>query len=199
MYEHVRFVYVPSAIGRCMTKSMTGSFYLTESVLIPAATASGTASQGTLDLSAYVNVPTGQAIAIESVDFIVQRDAPYGQDAKTFLALNGAISMQLTDLNPGPDLVRADNHSLVASGALNIDVINNVTSEQADFYPDNFGPANLSEAFLVVNDTLYLTGMPSGSAVGVSNLWITARVRARVVKLSTKDWMAIAIQSTAEA
>tara|TARA_R110000823_G_scaffold22038_1_gene66166 strand:- start:1681 stop:2229 length:549 start_codon:yes stop_codon:yes gene_type:complete len=181
-----------------MTKSMTGSFYLTESVQMPAATASGIVSQGTLDLSAYVNVPTGQAIAIESVDFIVQRDAPFGQNANSFLAANGAISMQLTDLNPGTALVRADNHSLVASGALNIDLANNITSEQADFYPDNFGPANLSEAFLVVNDTLYLSGMPSGAAIGADNLFITARVRARVVKLSTKDWMAIAIQATAE-
>jgi hypothetical protein len=198
VYEHVRFVYVPSATGSSMTKSMTGSFYLTESVLIPAATASGAASQGTIDLSAYVNVPTGQAIAIESTDFIIQRDGPFGQDAKSFLAVNGAISMQLTDLNPGLNLVRADNHSLIASGALNVDVINNVTSNEADFYPDNHGPTALSEAFLVVNDTLYLTGMPSGSAIGIDNLFVTARIKARVVKLSTKDWMAIAIQATAE-
>ena len=177
---------------------MTGSFYLTESVLLPAATPSGIVSQGTIDLSSYINVPTGQAIAVESVDFIVQRDAPFGQNVGTFLALNGAISMQLTDLNPGVLLVRADNHSLIASGALNIDVNNNIGSETADFYPDNFGPANLSEAFLVVNDTLYLSGMPSGGAIGGDNLYVTARVRARVVKLGSKDWMSIAIQATAE-
>jgi hypothetical protein len=181
-----------------MTKSMTGSFYLTETVVLPAATASGTAITGTIDLSAYVNVPTGQAIAVEATDFIVQRDAPFGQDLKSMLAANGAISMQLTDQNPGTDLVRADNHSLVASGALNIDVINNVGSETADFYPDNFGPTNLSEAFLVVNDGLFFTAMPSGSAIGAGLLNVTVRVRARVVKLSTKDWMAIAIQSTAD-
>ena len=191
-------LYTPSAIGSGMTKSMTGSFYLTESVQLPAALASGTVVQGTIDLSAYVNVPTGQAIAIESVDFIVQRDAPFGQNLNNMLATNGSISMQLTDLNSGGLLVRADNHSLVASGALNIDVINNIGSETADFFPDNFGPTNLSEAFLVVNDTLFLSGMPSGSAIGADNLFVTARVRARVVKLSTKDWMAIAIQSTAD-
>ena len=180
-----------------MTKSMTGSFYLTETVTIPSATGSGTATAGTLDLSAYVNVPTGQAIAIESVDFIIQRSG-LGQDMRNFLAANGAISMQLTDQNPGTALVRADNHSLVASGALNIDVANNIGSETADFYPDNFGPTNLSEAFLVVNDGLFLTAMPSGAAVGASDLFVTVRARCRVVKLSTKDWMAIAIQSTAD-
>ena len=182
-----------------MTKSMTGSFYLTESIQLTAAQASGVATSGTMDLSAYVNVPTGQAIAIESVDFIVQRDGAFGQNFNGMLGTNGAISFQLADLNPGTALLRADSQSLVASGALNIDFVNNIGSETADFYPDNFGPANLSEAFLVVNDTLYLTGMPSGSAVGADNLFVTARVRCRVVKLSTKDWMAIAIQSTAEA
>jgi len=164
---------------------------------MPAAIASGTSTQGTVDLSAYVNVPTGQAIAIESVDFIIQRDAPYGQNLSSYLAANGAISMQLTDLNPGTTMVQADNQSLVASGALNIDLANSIGTETSDFYPDNFGPTSLSEAFLVVNDQLYLNAMPSGAALGADALWVTARIRCRVVKLSTKDWMAIAIQSTA--
>lgn len=180
-----------------MAKAQTGSFYLTESVALAAGQASGTTSQGTLDLGAYVNVPTGQAIAIESVDFIVQRDTPYGQDFESMLAGNGAISFQLSDLNPGTALVRADNQSLVASGCLNIDQTNNIGSETADFYPDNFGPAALSEAFMVVNDTLFLTAMPSGTSIGTDNLFVTCRVRCRVVKLSQIDWMAIAIQSTA--
>ncbi len=80
---------------------------------------------------------------------------------------------------------------------MNIDQTNNIGSETADFYPDNFGPAALSEAFMVVNDTLFLTAMPSGTAVGTDELFVTARVRARVVKLAQEDWMAIAIQSTA--
>jgi hypothetical protein len=180
-----------------MATAKTGSFYLTESVALTAGQASGAATQGSIDLGAYVNVATGQAIAVESVDFIVQRDTPFGQNLNAFLATNGAISMQLTDLNPGTALVRADNQSLIASGALNVDIINNIGGEVADFYPDNFGPAALSEAFMVVNDSLYLTAMPSGSAVGVDNLFVTARIRCRVVKLGTKDWMAIAIQSTA--
>ena len=180
-----------------MTKSMTGSFYLTESVSLAAAQASGVSTQGSVDLSAYVNVPTGQAIAIESVDFILQRDGPFGQDIQSYLAANGSISMQLTDLNPGTAMVRADNHSLVASGALNIDIANSIGTETSDFYPDNFGPTSLSEAFLVVNDQLYLNGMPAGAAIAANNLYVTARIRCRVVKLSTKDWMAIAIQSTA--
>jgi len=52
---------------------------------------------------------------------------------------------------------------------------------------------------MVVNDSLYLVGGNDGTAVGANVLSMTARIRCRVVKLSTKDWMAIAIQSTAEA
>ena len=180
-----------------MATAKTGSFYLTESVVMPAATASGISTQGVIDLGAYVNVPTGQAVAIESVDFILQRADPFGQNYDSMLASNGSISFQLTDLNPGTALLRADDHSLVASGAINIDVANNIASEVADFYPDNFGPAALSEAFMVVNDSLYLNSMPSAAAIGAGDVVCTVRIRCRVVKLSTKDWMAIAIQSTA--
>ena len=180
-----------------MATAMTGSFYLTETVTLPAATASGVATQSTVDLSAYVNVPTGQAVAVTSVDFIYQRSSPFGQDANSFVAGSGAISVQLTDLNQGVNLVRADNQSLIASGNLNIDQPNNIATQDVDLYPDNFG--KLSDAFMVVNDTLFLTAMPSGTAIGGNQVEVTARIRCEVVKLSTKDWMAIAIQSTAEA
>jgi hypothetical protein len=180
-----------------MTKSMTGSFYLTETTQLPAGSTSGTRVTSTVDLSSYVNVPTGQAIAIESVDFIVQSGIDFAAAGNTMVLGDGAISFQLVDLNPGTAFVRADNHSLVASGALNVDFTNNVLSHNTDLYPDNFGPSSLSEAFLVVNDTLYLTAGVDSTTTSASVQFITARIRCRVVKLSTKDWMAIAIQSTA--
>ncbi len=181
-----------------MATAKTGSFYLTETITLPAATVNGGRVQGTIDLGAYVNVATGQAIAIESVDFVTQRDSDFGGAVGLFLGGNsGSVTYQLTDLNPGTAFVRADNQSLIASGALNIDGPNNIASEGVDLYPDNFGPAALSEAFMVVNDTLYLVSGPDGFAVGTAPLFVTARIRCRVVKLGTKDWMAIAIQSTA--
>ena len=182
-----------------MAKAKTGSFYLTESVNLPAASASGDRVQGTIDLGAYVNVATGQAIAVESVDFIVQHDGiGRSQEFATMLQSNGCVSFQLSDLNPGTQLLRADDQSLIASGALNIDVANNIGSEVADFYPDNFGPSNLSEAFMVVNDSLYLVAGNNGALVSASTgLYITARIKCRIVKLQQKDWVAIAIQSTA--
>jgi hypothetical protein len=180
-----------------MATSKTGSFYLTETVTLPGASVPGTRVQGTIDLGAYVNVPTGQAIAVESVDFVYQAGATFQQTANSFLATNGGIGVQLTDLNPGTVFLRADDHSLIASGSVTIDTVNNVASHVLDLYPDNFGPANLSEAFMVVNDSLHLVAGNDVSAVSGPDVSVTARIRCRVVKLSTKDWMAIAIQSTA--
>jgi len=182
-----------------MATAKTGSFYLTETVQLPAGNPNGAAGRqtGTLDLSAYVNVPTGQAIAIDQVDFIWQRDSDFGNDISNYLAAEpGSLTMQLTDLNPGSAFVRADNQSLVASGALSIDDISGATFA-SDIYPDNFGPSGLSDMFIVVNDQLYLTAGNDVANTGSGVMYCTARIRARVVKLSTKDWMAVAIQSTA--
>ena len=181
-----------------MATAKTGSFYLTETITLPASSANGTRVQGSIDLGAYVNVATGQAIAVESVDFVVQNGDDFGGNTKTMLAGDGGITFQLTDLNPGTAFVRADNQSLVASGSLNIDASNGLADHNSDLYPDNFGPAALSEAFMVVNDTLYLASGNDGAATsGSAALYVTARIKCRVVKLGTKDWMAIAIQSTA--
>jgi hypothetical protein len=180
-----------------MTKAKTGSFYLTETVGLTAAAADGSRFSDTMDLGAYVNVPTGQAIAVESVDAVWQNGSNYDGNIENMLAANGSLSFQLTDLNPGTAFVRADDLSLIASGSLNIDVANSIGTHTSDLYPDNHGPASLSEAFLVVNDQLYLVAGNDGAAVGSATVYCTVRVKCRVVKLSTKDWMAIAIQSTA--
>ena len=180
-----------------MATAKTGSFYLTETITLPLASVNGSRVQGVIDLGAYVSVAQGLAVAVESVDFIYQRGDSNAMGASAYLTGNGTISAQLTDLNPGTAFVRADNQSLIASGALNIDAANNVTSMSNDLYPDNFGPTALSEAFMVVNDSLYLVAGPDNADVGSAAVAVTARVRCRVVKLGNKDWMAIAIQSTA--
>jgi hypothetical protein len=185
-------------MGLAMATAKTGSFYLTETITLPPATASGARVQGSIDLGAYVNVATGQAVAVESVDFVFQAGNDFGSDGKSMLAADGAIGVQLSDLNPGTAFVRADDQSLIASGSLNIDQTNNVVTHVSDLYPDNFGPAALSEAFMVVNDTMYLVAGPDATTTSAAvSLFVTARIKCRIVKLGSKDWMAIAIQSTA--
>jgi len=187
----------PGPHGTTMTKAMTGSFYLTETVTLAAAAGAGSRTQGTIDLGAYISVPQGMALAIEAVDFVYQAGTAFIQSANSFLAGSGGIAVQLSDLNPGTVFVRADDQSLIASGSVTIDDANNIASHVLDLYPDNFGPSNLSEAFLVVNDSLYLVTGNDISAISGHDVYVTARIKCRVVKLSTKDWMAIAIQSTA--
>ena len=77
-----------------MATAKTGSFYLTETVLLAAAAAAGSRVTGTIDLGAYVNVATGQAIAIDSVDFVHQVGGDYGQQA------DGNASRKRSYLNP---------------------------------------------------------------------------------------------------
>ena len=186
-----------------MAKAMTGSFYLTETVTLASTLIDGNRATGSIDLGAYVNVATGQAIAVESVDFIFQCGTDFGQAGNDMLDASGALSVQLTDLNPNGVFVRADNQSLIASGSLNIDRAGstasngNTLSHQTDLYPDNFGPTNLSEAFMVVNDTLHLVAGPDAADIASQDVFITARIRCRVAKLSKMDWMSIAIQGTA--
>jgi len=113
------------------------------------------------------------------------------------MAGNGSITCQLTDLNPGTSFVRADDQSLIASGAVNVDFVNNIASLGTDMYPDQWGPASLAHAFMVVNDTIYFNAGPDLSASGAVIDYITVRIRCQIAKLSSKDWISIAIQSTA--
>jgi hypothetical protein len=62
-------------------------------------------------------------------------------------------------------------------------------------YPDNYGKGSDDGRF-VVNDQLYITGR-SSSVTASQSINVTVRVNASVVSLTAKDFMAIAIQSTA--
>jgi len=95
------------------------------------------------------------------------------------LAANGSFGFQLTDQNPATAFVLATDHSLIASGCMNVDIANNIASHSNDFYPDSFGRD--SSSFMVVNDTLYLVGGNDGAAIGTSTVRITVRIRCRVV------------------
>jgi len=180
-----------------MARSKTGTFTLVER--INGGTAASGIFTGTLDLGAYVDVGDQQAIAIESVDFIVQRYVVatdiWSGDLAAGTTADCAFDMQLSDLNPGAAIISADDNALIASALLMLDDTNGVYSVGPDLYPDNFG--KLDESRMVVNDQLYLVADASNATAAGMQWAVTCRIRCRIVKLSTKDWMAIAIQSTA--
>ena len=172
-----------------MATKKTAMFTLTERLTI---TASGTDTFSTIDLGSYVDVGDRQALQVHSVDFIFQGATPNNGAAGALPATQAAL-IQVTDLNRG-GLVFANDRALVASAALYEDAGGSFNIE-ADMYPDNYGKGS-DDGRYVVNDQLYITGRVTGGTLG-GDLNCTIRVNASIVTLGAKDFMAIAIQSTA--
>jgi len=173
-----------------MATKKTSIFTLTERLTIAA---NSTTTFATIDLGSYVDVGDRQAIQVHSVDFIYQ-----GTNAAEVMQItfsgDSETKIQLTDLNR-EGFAFANDRSLIASGQLNFDVGTNQVSNVADLYPDNYGKGS-DDGRYVVNDTLYVTGKTTGLDTGKA-MNVTVRVNASIVTLGAKDFMAIAIQSTA--
>ena len=174
-----------------MATKKTSMFTLTERVTISAA---NTETFATIDLGSYVDVGDRQALQIHSVDFIFQGTT--GREAvNTAMGGSGALMCQVTDLNRG-GLVFSDDRALVASAVL-IHDNDAFFTQDADLYPDNYGKGSDDGRF-VVNDQLYVTAETKALDTGNNKtINVTVRVNASIVSLSAKDFMAIAIQSTA--
>jgi len=178
-----------------MAVAKTAAFWLTETVTLGSNDVDGSRYAGSIDLGAYVDVGDQQALQVEMVDAIWQRGNDYGNDIESFVATQGSLGFQLTDLNPSSLFVRADSNNLIASAALNIGGSGGgVASHSNDFIPDIFGKDDAAR--VVVNDSLYVVAGNDGTAVGASDVYCTVRIKVRIVKLSTKDWIAISLQST---
>jgi len=172
-----------------MATKKTSMFTLTERVSISAA---NTDTFATIDLGSYVDVGDRQALQVHSVDFIFQGTTAAEAIWATFGGAAQATN-QVTDLNRG-GLVFSNDRALVASGVLNFD--NDAYLQNAtDLYPDNYGKGS-DDGRYIVNDQLYITGLTTAIA-SAKVLNVTVRVNASIVTLGAKDFMAIAIQSTA--
>lgn len=171
-----------------MATKKTSQFTLTERVTLTN-TAVTTAS---IDLASYVDVADRQGIQIHSVDYIFQGTAA-SDELSGSLPVSNQVTVQLTDLNRS-GLVFANDRALVSSAQLISDAQGGLY-ESTDMYPDNYG-AGSNDGRYVVNDQLYISAKTSAVSVGES-INVIVRVNASVVTLSAKDFMAIAIQSTA--
>jgi len=171
-----------------MATKKTSMFTLTERLSISAAS---TDTFATIDLGSYVDVGDRQALQVHSVDFIFQGTTA-GEALWSTFGNAASASIQVTDLNRG-GLVFSDDRALVASGVLNFDN-DAYLQNSADLYPDNYGKG--SDDGRYVNDQLYITGLTTALAAD-KVLNVTVRVNASIVSLTAKDFMAIAIQSTA--
>ena len=172
-----------------MATRKTAMFTLTERLALAT---TNTPLTATIDLGAYVDVGDRQAIQIHSVDYIFQGATPDQTLGQAFGTDASEVQVQVTDLNRAA-LVFADDRALISSSRLLW--AGTHADMEADLYPDNFGKGSDDGRF-VVNDTLYIVGEVNDlAAAGACN--VTIRVNASIVQLSNKDFMAIAIQSTA--
>tara|TARA_Y100000004_G_C8947336_1_gene426886 strand:+ start:96 stop:647 length:552 start_codon:yes stop_codon:yes gene_type:complete len=180
-----------------MAKSKTGAFYLTEQVIL---TAADTPVQGTLSLASYVDVASKQGIAIEAVDFMYQSKTQNAYNADVGRVggptTQMTIGAQVTDVNRGVNIVSAADRALIGSGSLHQAATGGL-SHMSDLYPDNYGPVATDEARIVVNDQLFFTAETDNNFSGTGDLAVTVRLKCRIVKLTERDFMAIAITSSA--
>jgi hypothetical protein len=169
-----------------MATKKTSMFTLTERITMT----DTSETFATIDLGSYVDVGDRQALQVHSVDFIYQGSTP-AEDIIASIGAGQEVKVQVTDLNRG-GLVFADDRALVASGNLNTTTSQGLDSD-ADLYPDNYGKGS-DDGRYVVNDQLYITARATGVLTSCN---VTVRVNASIVSLTAKDFMAIAIQSTA--
>lgn len=171
-----------------MASKKTSIFTLTERLTMTAGTVD-TDFFSTIDIGSYVDVGDRQGLQIHSVSYVWQ-GATAGASVATALG-NGQATCQLTDLNRG-EIVFANDRALVSSGALIHDQDAYMTNV-VDFFPDNFGKGS-DDGRYVVNDQLYLTARSTSLP---TDLNVTVMIECSIVSLTAKDFMAIAIQSTA--
>ena len=171
-----------------MATRKTAMFTLTERITL----STTNETFATIDLGSYVDVGDRQALQVHSVDFIFQGTTAAGE-INGSMGANGTVHVQVTDLNRG-GLVFANDRALVASGQLVLDT-DGFLASSSDQFPDNFGKG-ADDGRYVVNDQLYISALTTALA-GAQSVNVTARVNCSIVTLSAKDFMAIAIQSTA--
>ena len=172
-----------------MATKKTSMFTLTERLTISAAATETTA---TIDLASYIDVADRQGLQIHGVDFIFQGTTA-SQSVVDAMGASGAVIVNVTDLNRG-GLVFANDRAMVADAQLSLDT-DAFLSNASNLYPDNYGKGS-DDGRYVVNDQLYITALSSVLAAA-QEINVTVRVNCSVVSLGAKDFMAIAIQSTA--
>ena len=178
-----------------MAKAMTGTFTITSTVQLTNGGGANNYETVTIPIGSLIDVGDAQALEIESVDYIylneveasgliepIHASAPFNADT--------GFGCQLTDRNSGTWIDAADNN-LISSSSAWYDAAGQ-TGWNLDFFPDDFQKTN---GRFVVNDEIYATGFVSVAPVAGNILNISVRIRAKVVKLSTRDWMAISLET----
>jgi len=162
-----------------MAKSKSAPFYIRRSL-----SAATTAAQTlTIDTSAYVDPADRQGIMIESVDFVWYQNST----KKPYNGVNKQTACQLLS-GAYTDLQDYANEDLIASAGLVFDQQGG-QHNSSDMFPDTLGTPG---GRIVVDDNMTLV---AGSTSATANLQVAVLIKARVVTLTNKDYMALALQT----
>jgi hypothetical protein len=175
-----------------MAKAMTGTFTITSSVDLTAVGYTTT----TIPIGSLIDVGDAQALEIESVDYQFQNhdltnDVYEPLHPSNPLGADASFGAQVMDRNAGTWLVASDNN-LISSASVNYGFGDNIVTAATDFFPDDFQKTN---GRFVVNDEVYLVSTTTLAPAANTALTCSVRIRAKVVKLSTRDWMAISLET----
>ena len=167
-----------------MAKAKTAPFYISENQI----GLSTSPEAVTIDVGAYVDPADSQGIEILSVDYIWDdtSNLPISNGSTDFRA-----TAQLKD-NTNGDLVSPTSLHLISSAHLSYSDVA-VTDNVTDVYPDRLGIGK--DGRIVVNDQLEFC-VKSSAAVATGRC--TVRIMARVVTLTKKDYMTLALQTVAD-
>jgi len=164
-----------------MATAKSASFWL--SAVVEADSSSAKSVE--LDLSQYVDAGDRQGLLIEEVNYTFYSSStniPIETTSK-------ALAVQVKDTTTG-DLVPYDSEHLVSSAALVYDSQGGV-SAATDMYPDDMGWSK-GQGRIVINGALEIAGKADGAITGMV---CAVRIRAKIITLSAKDYMAFALQS----
>lgn len=164
-----------------MAKAKTATFFIRRKIDI----SGGAPVAQAIDTSAYVDPADRQGLMIEEVDYVFY-------DASTNLPLlssNKTVAVQLlsgayTSLQP------YDEEDLISSGGLTFDSQSG-SNNASDLYPDALATPG---GRIMVDDTMTIVGDASAA---FSNANVAIVIKAKVVTLSNKDYMALALQTVA--
>ena len=165
-----------------MAKAKTASFYIRRTVDL----SSATPDVVSIDTSAYVDPADRQGVMIEKVDYIFFDSsnnlplAPTSDEISAVQLLTGAYTT----------LQSYDEEDLISSAGVYFDS-GAGTYNTGNLYPDVLGTP---DGRIVVDDNMTLVG---NSGTAFSNAKCAIVIKAKVVTLTNKDYMALALQTVA--
>lgn len=145
------------------------------------------ATTATISLSPYVDPGDNQGIEIVGVDYIFHDSSSYlpFESTTQFVA-----AVQVKD-NVEGGMIDYESIHLVSSGSYTNDTAQQMQGGESDVFPDSLPGTGRA----VVNDDLEIVSLCSDA---LSNFACTVRVTMRIVKLTKRNWMQIALQTVAD-